>query len=140
VTEVSIKVTGLKEFSRSLRKIDSEAPKQLRLLGNRIAQVVVREAQTKIPSGPPARGHVSSSIRASSTRTAVRVSGGGKRFPYYGWLEFGGAVGIKKSVRRPVKKEGRYIWPAFVANKARLQADLRTGLVETAKSAGFEAS
>lgn len=132
-----IHVSGLREFNRNPRRIDREAPKGLRIAGNRAAGIVVRHAKPRVPSGPSARGHALSSIRASSTRTAARVSGGGKRFPYYPWLDFGGAVGIRDSVKRPFIKKGRYIWPAFADNRDQVQSELYDALVDVAHRAGL---
>lgn len=131
-----IKVHGLREFNRNLRAIDRNAPKGLRLAGNQAADLVVREAKPRVPLGPAAKGHALSSIRGSSTRTAARVSGGSKRFPYYPWLDFGGSVGPRRSVKRPFIKQGRYIWPAFVDEKPAIEQELHRALVNVALQAG----
>lgn len=135
-----IRVRGLREFNRNLRQIDREAPKGLRLAGNAAAGIVVRHAKPRVPVGPPKGGHALSSLRASSTRTAARVSGGNKRFSYYAWLDFGGRVGRHNSVHRPFIKRGRYIWPAFVDNRAHVQDELHEALVGVALRAGVRVS
>lgn len=133
-----IRVEGLREFSRALKRVDNEAPKQLRLAGNRAAQIVVDEAKPRVPIGPGVKGHAVSSIKASSTRTAARVSGGGKRFPYYPWLDFGGRVGPKRSVKRPFLKEGRYIWAAFADKRDEIEDVLQDAIVDVARNVGLE--
>ena len=135
-----IKIHGLREFNRGLRRIDNNAPKGLRLAGNQAADIVVREAKPRVPSGPAKGGYALSSVRAASTRTAARVSGGSKRFPYYAWLDFGGRVGRNNSVRRPFIKKGRYIWPAFVDNRGAVQDKMHDELVNVAQSAGIGVS
>lgn len=135
-----IRIHGLKEFNRSLRQIDKDAPKGLRLAGNEAANIVVREAKPRVPQGPAKGGHALSSVRASSTRTAARVSGGSKRYPYYAWLDFGGSVGRNNSVKRPFIKRGRYIWPAFVDEKPKIEQTLIQALVAVAHRAGVGVS
>lgn len=105
-----IKVDGLAEFSRNLRKLDSELPKQLRVTLNDVAQLVVDEAKPKVPRRS---GKAANSIKARSTRTQARVAAGGRKVPYYAWLDFGGRVGRKHAVKRPFLKRGRYLYPAY---------------------------
>lgn len=130
-----IKIQGLAEFNRSLRKLDKELPKALRLAHNKAAQIVVDYAQPRVPSRS---GKARRSVKAKSTRTASRVSGGGKRVPYYPWLDFGGRVGPRKSVRRPFIKEGRYLYPGLGANYDEIHQALLDALLQVAKEAGVE--
>lgn len=131
-----IRITGLNEFRRALRRIDRDAPKGLRKAGNKAADIVVAEAKPRVPVGPAKGGHAKTSIRAASTASAARVRGGGKRFPYYPWLDFGGRVGRNNSVHRPFIKSGRYIWAAFVAERDRVEGVLRDELTDVARQAG----
>jgi len=131
-----IRVHGLRELKRTLRRIDRGAPKGLRLAGNKAAQIVVDTAKPRVPLGPPQGGHAKSSIRAASTTSAARVRAGGARFPYYPWLDFGGRVGRKNSVHRPFLKTGRYIWAAFAQERDRVERVLRDELVDVAERAG----
>lgn len=135
-----IRVEGLREFSRALKQVDNEAPKGLRLAGNRAAQIVVDEAKPRVPIGPGIGGHAVTSIKAASTRTAARVSEGGKRFPYMPWLDFGGRVGPKRSVKRPFIKQGRYIWAAFADKRDEIEDVLEKAIVQVARDAGLEVS
>lgn len=129
-----IKITGLVEFNRSLRKLDKDAPKALRLVGNEAAQFVVKGAQAEIPT---LTGAASQSIRASSTRTSARVRAGSTKVPYYGFLDYGGNVGINGSVHRPFIKTGRYLYPAFESARDQVEETLTKGLVEVAENAGL---
>jgi hypothetical protein len=133
-----IRIEGLKEFTRAVKHADASLPKAVRLAGNRAANVVVRAAVPRVPVGPPAGGHARNSIKARSTRTEVRITAGGSRFPYYPWLDFGGRVGRKKSVSRPFLKRGRYIWAAYYEHQAEVQTALEESLSEVARSAGLE--
>ena len=133
-----IKIEGLREFRRNLRNLDSNLPKGLRLAGNAAAKIVVDTAKPRVPVGPGQGGHASSSIKVASTATAARVSAGGKRYPYFPWLDFGGRVGPKKKSLRPFLKKGRYIWSAYDDERDQIEQTLLTELTDIARSAGME--
>lgn len=133
-----IKIEGLAEFRRNLKKIDSELPKAIRLAANEAANIVVDEAKPRVPRGPGRGGHAADSIKAGSTGTAARIKGGGRRFSYYPWLDFGGRAGRNKKVKRPFLKTGRYIWKAFDDRSGDVWKKLSDGLVDVARSAGVE--
>jgi hypothetical protein len=130
-----IKISGLAEFNRNLRKLGSDLPKALRLAHNEGAQLIVDYAAPRVPRKS---GRAAGSIKARSTRTESRVQGGSKRVPYYPWLDFGGKVGPKRSVHRPFIREGRYLYPALSANYDRFAELLTEKLIEVARQAGVE--
>jgi hypothetical protein len=132
-----ITITGLREYLRALKKMDADLPKAVRVVLNKAADLVIDLARPDVPSRS---GRAARSIRGQSTRTAVRVTAGGKRAPYYPWLDFGGRVGRKKSTRRPFDPEGRYLYPAYfdLRNEGTLIEVMSAGLVELAETAGFE--
>lgn len=110
---IQIRVSGLKQLNRSLKALDADLPKALRLAGNQAADIVVAQARPKVPTGPGKGGHAASSIKAASTRTAARVKAGGAKYPYFPWLDFGGKVGRKHRTVRAFLKSGRYVWKAY---------------------------
>jgi hypothetical protein len=130
-----IKVAGLAEFNRNLRKLNSDLPKALRLAHNEAAQIIVDYAKPKVPRKS---GRAAASVKAKSTRTESRVQGGSKRVPYYPWLDFGGRVGPKRSVHRPFIKQGRYLYPALGANYDKFADLLTEKLIDVAREAGVE--
>jgi hypothetical protein len=117
-----LRVTGLREVQKALKDLDGESQKELRLALNEAAQVVVNVAQRRVPVRS---GAARSSIRATSGQRESRVSAGGKKAPYFPWLDYGGKVGRGRSVTRPFLKGGRYIYPAYAA-----QHDNVTRLIE----------
>lgn len=133
-----IAIKGLAEFSRNLRKIDNDLPKALRLAGNEAADIIVQTTRPKVPTGPAKGGHASTSIKAKSTRTSARVTGGGARYPYYAWLDFGGKTGRHRSVSRPFKRTGRYLWASYVDKKAAVQEKYEDELIAVVTAAGIE--
>lgn len=133
-----IRVDGLKEFGQNLKRIDNELPKAVRLAANEAANVIVDDVRPRIPLGPAAGGHARSSVKAKSTRTLGRVQAGSKKYPYFGWLEFGGRVGPNRSVRRPYRREGRYLWVSFARNYDTVHDRLIAELLAVARRGGVE--
>jgi hypothetical protein len=111
----AIKIRGLAEFNRNLKKLDNDLPKALRLALNEAANVVVEDAAPKIPRRS---GRAQKALRARSTSTTSRVIAGSARARYLPWLDFGGE-GRKRG--RPAKREfikkGRYVYPTYYAKR-----------------------
>lgn len=132
-----IEVVGLREFRARLRALDRTAPRQLRVVQNKAAKIVVDHA---VPRVPRRTGKAAGSIRAASTQSATRVAGGGARVPYYGWLDFGGT--INKHTANPTHREhihkGRYIWAAFADHREEILRKLDDGLKQAARDAGLD--
>lgn len=129
-----IRIEGLAEFSRSLRKLDADVPKALRLAFNEAAEVVVQRVR---PTIPKRTGRAAASLKVKSTRTQARIAVGGPRAPYYPWLDFGGRVGRKKSVKRPFIKEGRYLFPGLRKSQPDVQKVLERALSGVIRAAGL---
>jgi hypothetical protein len=130
-----IKIEGLAEFTRNLKRLDTDLPKALRIAFNACADVVVADARGSIPTRS---GKAKASVKARSTSTASRIVGGSTKVPYYPWLDFGGHVGRRRSVRRPFLKEGRYIYAAYFDNQARYAELVEQALLDVARQAGVE--
>ena len=130
--EIDVHVSGLKEVEMALRRVDPVLRKEMRAdlkaIGNRVAadarrRVVADVARPKVrPSR--SKGRAARSIRAmldTKGQTKVVVVGGKKILPYYGWLDFGGELkptGKRHNTQmRPIKRRGRYLYPAVDANR-----------------------
>lgn len=133
----AVKVDGLSQFIRAVKKLDSDLPKMNRVAMNSAADIVLDYARPRIPRRT---GRAASTLKAKSTQTAVRVAAGGRRAPWYPWLDFGGSVGRNKSVKRPFYKEGRYLYPSLRERRGEFVKALTGALVDTARSAGLEVS
>jgi hypothetical protein len=133
----AIRVDGLAEFSRSLKKLDKDLPKTLRVALNDAAQIVVDDT---VPEVPKRQGRASASVKARSTRTAARVSAGGSKAPHYPWLDFGGSVGRNRSVKRQFRKRGRYLYMAYFKNRdsGEFTEALENALLDVARQAGVK--
>lgn len=131
----TIQVAGLREFQAALKKMDADLPKQLRVALNAASQLVIDYAKPKIPRRS---GAAAASLKVRSSQRAARIAAGGRKAPYYPWLDFGGSVGPGASVHRPFYTEGRYVYPGIRQNKDKIQETLETALADLARGAGLE--
>lgn len=134
MTTARIGIQGLAQFSRSLRKLDSEAPKQLRLALNEAANLLADKTRPKVPFRT---GAARGSIRAGSTRTSARVTVGGRKAPYFPWLDFGGKTGKNKSAIRPFFKDGRYVFITLGEVSPEIQDSLAKALEAVIENVGL---
>jgi hypothetical protein len=136
MTEMRIAVTGLSQLSRSLKAIDAEAPKQLRLALNEAATLLATTVRPKIPA---VSGAARSSVKARSTRTSARVAVGSKKAPYFPWLDFGGQGRIKgRPAPRPFITEGRYVYPTLGEIRPEIEQALQDGISAVISGVGLE--
>lgn len=133
--DVKVGIEGLAEFNRGLRKLDKDAPKGLRLALNDAADLLIKRTRPEIPRRT---GRAANSLVAKSTRTSARVAVGGRRAPYYPWLDFGGRTGPRRSVVRPFYSEGRYLYPTLRRVRPEIEAKLGQALVAVARDAGLD--
>lgn len=131
----AIKIQGLAEFQRNLRKLDADLPKALRIAFNDATGLVIDYARPRIPRRS---GRAAGTVKAKSTRTLARVSAGGRRAPYFPWLDFGGKGPNNRPAPRPFYKEGRYLWKALVVKRDDLSKALEGALIGVAEQAGIE--
>jgi hypothetical protein len=132
---LAVNVTGLRQYVRGIKKLDKDLGKVMRKSLNEVAQVVVDKARPRVRRRS---GRAAGTVRASSTQTAARIAAGGRRAPYYPWLDWGGRVGRRKSIRRPFIKQGRYIYPALGEAMSEVHEMVGKALRESASSAGLE--
>lgn len=133
---LKVEVGGLAQLSRALKKVDSEAPKQLRIGLNDAAGLLVDRTRPKIPT---LTGAARRSLVARSTRTSARVAVGGKKAPYYPWLDFGGR-GKKpgRPAQRDFFKEGRYVYPTLREIRPLIEKQLQDSITAVIRSAGLK--
>lgn len=130
-----IKVAGLRDLQRALKALDGESQKALRVVLNKAADLVATGARRKVPTRT---GAAAASIRASSGQREASVKAGSKKAPYYGWLDYGGRVGRSRSVSRPFRPTGRYIYPSYDSQRAEVLDLLENELAELIRSAGLK--
>lgn len=134
--EAKIEIGGLAALSRGLRRVDTEAPKRLRLGLNAVADLAVGEIRPTIPSRS---GAARRSLVARSTRTSARIAVGGKVAPYVPWLDFGGQG---RRPGRPAPRrflsDGRYVYPTLRRIRPRIIDELHEVLTAVVRDAGLE--
>lgn len=131
-----IRVEGLKQLSRAVRRVDAEAAKQLRVVSNGAADLLITKTRPVIPS---VTGRARGSLKAQSTRTSARVAVGGSKARYYPWLDFGGQGRVRgRPAARPFIPGGRYLYPTLVRNTPAIGRLLQEGLIATARGAGLD--
>lgn len=137
MSEDAVRVEGLNAVAKAIRRIDPELAKELRVVLNDAADTIVDRAR---PGVPKRSGRAAASIKAKSTRSLARVTGGGSRAPYYPWLDFGGRVGRRRSVTRQFRKRGRYIYNAYfrARDSGEFQDQMHDGLLDVLRRAGLE--
>ncbi len=131
----AVRVDGLDQFRRALKALDSTLGKGLRVALNSASTFIIEEARPLIPS---LTGKARKSLKARSSQNTVRVAVGGKAAPYYPWLDYGGAVGVNDSAKRPFISDGRYLYPTLGKNRAQFEKILTDSLREIARGAGID--
>lgn len=133
--DLKIQVGGLAQLNRGLKAIDSNAPKELRIALNSSAALLVDETRPTIPSDT---GAARRSLVARSTRTSARVAVGGKKAPYFPWLDFGGEGRVKgRPAHRPFLKEGRYVYPTLRKVTPKIRSSLHESISAVIRNAGM---
>jgi hypothetical protein len=131
-----IETAGLIEFQRALKQIDADLPKQLRLVLNEAAGIIVDYSKGHIEVKS---GRAKGSIRAQSSQRKAAVAIGGSRAPYVPWLDFGGEGRVRgRPGKRPFIAEGRYVYRGLRLHNEDITALLARGLTELAATAGLE--
>ena len=132
-----IEITGIKEFQASLRLMDSDLPKRLRIALNQASELVIDKARGQVPTRT---GAARASLKVRSSQREARVAAGGRKAPYYPWLDFGGRTGRNKSVKRAFLQEGRYIFPSLRKNRDEITQVMVTAIADLARDAGLDVS
>lgn len=131
----AIQIEGLADLRRSLRALDADSPKAIRIAANKAAGIVVDAAQRDVPVRS---GRAKKSIKARSTQTAAKITSGGNKAPYMPWLDYGGRVGRNRSIKRPFIGDGRYVYPALAETRKQVEEAFRAELAVIADAAGLE--
>jgi hypothetical protein len=134
--EQRIAVGGLAQLSRGLKAVDAQAPKELRLALNRVAQLLIDTAKPQVPS---VSGAARRSMVARSTRTSARIAVGGKKAPYFPWLDFGGQGRVAgRPPARPFLRDGRYVYPTLRRIRPKIEAELGQAITAVVAAAGLQ--
>lgn len=128
-----VKVVGLDELRRDLRRLDAELPRELAIIHYRVAQIVADEARHRAPRGPHQGGGVVvpivQSIRAGRQQRRATVSMGGARSPHAEPTEFGGTLRRFHSTSRTRVRQRAFLYPAIAAKRGEV-IDAYGGMID----------
>jgi hypothetical protein len=139
-----VRVEGLKEVQRALRRLgEIENSKELRLGLKAAAAVVAQDAKGQVPIKS---GRAAQSIRAGATGQKAYVAGGKRAVPYYGWLDFGTRTprsGRPRSVgpwagTGAGPKLGRFIYVALEEKRPRVVELVQEAVLKLEREAGLK--
>jgi hypothetical protein len=132
----TINIAGLKEFQQSLRQMDAQLPRLLRLVFNESMGVVIGYARDHMPSRT---GRAVNSLKPKSQQRTARISMGGKASPYAPWLDFGGEGRIKgRPPARSFMKGGRYVYKGLAVKSTEITEIMARGMTDIARQAGLD--
>lgn len=131
-----VRIEGLRDLQAAMRRASEGSQKQLRVVFNEAAETVVGGARRRVPRGPS--GAARASLKPMSGQREAKTVGGGRKAPYYPWLDFGGRVGRDRSVSRRFIEGGRYLYPSWSANRRSVLDALAEGVARAARDAGLE--
>jgi hypothetical protein len=136
-----VDIEGLPDLRARLALLAHEADAQLDEVGNDTAESVARRTRVLMPYGPQPGGHAQSSVGVERfPGMRATVSEGGPRFPYVGWLDFGGRVGRRHANHRQWIKGGRYLFPSWRAVRSGVEPSMHLHLREAARRSGWNPS
>ena len=82
----TVRIDGLRELNRSLKRVSTEYPKEQRSIHKKVAEPVARTAEVRAPRRS---GNLAASIRPQGTQREGRVAAGKKAVPYAGPIHYG---------------------------------------------------
>ncbi len=124
---------GLGAWNARLKHLETIMPDVAYDVAERTAVIVAGKARTFTPLGPAANGHARNTIDSRGST----VSGGDRTHPYFGWLDFGGAVGRRNSIKRPFLKGGRIIFAAYRADRPFVEERMEDAVERAVRRAGL---
>lgn len=128
-------VTGLRDLNKALKAANAEASDEMKAVLKGIAEGVVTDVRSRVPHRT---GKAASSYRPRGGVKGASIAWAGPKAAYAPWIEFGGAVGKGKSVKRPFIKGGRYLYPAINDNMADIEAKVADAIDDITSRYGFK--
>jgi hypothetical protein len=117
VAKPEVHIEGLKDIQAKLRSLDPELAKKLKTVNLTVAELVADIARAKVPSRT---GAARSTVKAKGEQRYAVIKAGGRKAPYYPWLDFGGRRGTERGPGRPFVDGGRYIYPTVGTHRSKI--------------------
>lgn len=134
MAQEEIKVTGAREFVRSVHMLTSRLPSIQKSAGELAAELTIKAARPTIPYDT---GRAADSLQVVATSSGAAVHGG-EGIEYYGWLEIGGESGRQHANVRAIVASGRYIYPASQNVLAKALRAIEEDFEDHIRSTGLE--
>jgi hypothetical protein len=132
----AITITGIREFQRALRQMDTGVPKMLRVVFNGCTKLIIDYAQGHMPKRS---GRAARSLKPRSSQREARIALGGRAAPYAPWLDFGGQGRRPgRPPARPFLKEGRYVYRGLAVHRDEITELMAKGMADLARDAGLD--
>ena len=136
---IRVDVDGIPRVAAMLTALGQAAEHHLDEVCTDSAEQVASRTRALIPLGPTAGGHARSSVEVDNRAgVGAAVTEGSARFPYVGWLDFGGRVGRRKANYRAYITGGRYLFRAYAAIKPGIEPRMHTELREACRETGWD--
>ena len=131
-------IQGLAELNLALSRIEPQLRKNL----NKRMRAIAAEVRDAVRAVMPKRsGRARASVRSGVSITGAYIVSGKKEVPYVPWLDFGGTLrptgGRKGLQRRPVIREGRYLYPTIARLAPKTRDAARQAIEDTKNELGL---
>jgi hypothetical protein len=140
--DLHVEVDGIPHVLACCAALDHTVDERFDEVITDTAQTVAQRTRALMPVGPMAHGHARSSVDVVRTEgLSATVTEGGARFPYVGWLEFGGWVGWRGIPHRNHREwipRGRYLFPTLSTVKPGIEPRMHEALRTAARQAGWD--
>lgn len=136
--DISTEWDGIPHAMACLDALRERADVQLDEETGDAAEQVATRTRLAIPLGPVAGGHAKTSVGVDRGHIEATVHEGGVRFPYMGWLEFGGNVGRRHANHRQWIRGGRYMFRALSMIKPGIEPSMHEAMREAARQSGWD--
>jgi len=101
----SIRIEGLDEFRRALRKLENqEGIAALKAVNKQIAEMIVERTKPRMAKRSE---RSAASLKASNTANGAYVRGGGASAPHFGGVEFGAHQNQRRLIKHPYVGSGK---------------------------------
>lgn len=139
----AVRIEGLGQLRRSLKKLGSDAPKELSKELKKLADEVVQQVKPQVPY---LTGAARASYRPRAMGAGAGIAFGGAKAEYAPWLEFGGSVGRGHQPRRANSgatkrtrvKGGRYLYPTLERMRPEIEDRCAAVMLAAARRYGLE--
>jgi hypothetical protein len=136
---IRVDVDGIPHVQAMLGALSVAAERELNDSCTESAEAVASRTRTLIPLGPVAGGHARNSVEVEFRPGAgAAVTEGSARFPYVGWLDFGGRVGRRHANYRQYIQGGRYLFRAYAAHKPAVEIGMHANLRQACTETGWD--